>query len=59
MPTPERIRELCDRVIAAEGEKFELIVLELNNAIDIYTQTREVNGDHAAKSGPATGNHFG
>lgn len=56
MPTSQRIRQLCDRVVTAQGEEFEKGVLELLNAIESHTQIQEMNGNQTAKAEQSTMN---
>lgn len=40
----ERIRELCLRVTEAEGQEFEIALLELANALELYDLTQNKDG---------------
>lgn len=53
MPTIDRVRELCARVIAAEsGSELDVLLLELQNAIDVYQAIENENGQRSAASEP-------
>jgi hypothetical protein len=42
----ERIRDLCARVVRAEGVDFEISILELANAMALLESAREDEGRH-------------
>ena len=44
----ERIRELCARTVKAEGVEFQIVVLELANAIDLWQVAKDKNDSGAA-----------
>jgi len=49
MPTAERIRALCLQATEADGPDFEIVLLELANALELYDQAHEEkNGNKAA-----------
>ena len=50
MPTSERIRELCIRATESQGPEFEAVLLELANALELYDQAKEEDGDKTARA---------
>jgi hypothetical protein len=48
MLTVERIREMCARVVTAEGDAFEAAIVELAKAVDLFEPGKEKNGDKSA-----------
>jgi hypothetical protein len=50
VPTDQRIRELCARVVRAEqGEEFNTAILELANAIELRVRQDEHDGKDPQK----------
>lgn len=46
----EHIRELCSRVIRAEGEEFQAAMMELLNAISLRESTQDKDAHSSAAS---------
>jgi len=48
----ERLRQLCTRVVRADGPEFQTAIMELANAITLWQSARDdENNEKAAKAG--------